>query len=266
MKYKMMKDGVVVAIVLLFFGVAAAPGITGIISHEPLKDELVEFRINVCGQVGLVSHSIWLTPQQAADVDVLFDRANIDLENANSYTEANNVLCDTMVSLDTYGLLGGFSVQQVQQRVLGCFQPQVNGIFDLEQQRISWDDDDDYLCFVLAAAYLEGFPSIIFINFLAYLGIYLIIYSLYKLGFDLSDFFYNFLMYMMFLTTHLIPVKIMSYVGVQGGFLNATWFGLNGVQKSDNVNGLHGFTGIMLYNIKEEILYLLGFSLVVENA
>ena len=115
-KQNPMRQGLAVAVILLFIGVAFAPSINSSI----IKDELVEFDVEFCG-LGK-KHTVKLTKQEAEEVELLFDEIRTKLDNVESRDEAEIIFKEAVVELDKYGLLGGLSVKQIQKLILGNYQ------------------------------------------------------------------------------------------------------------------------------------------------
>ena len=68
----MLKKEMVVAVILLFIGLAFAPSINANVSKASLDSELVEFTTEVCGFNG-GKHTVQLTKEEAGKLEQLFD-------------------------------------------------------------------------------------------------------------------------------------------------------------------------------------------------
>jgi len=97
-----MRKGIVVAVVLLFFGIAAAPGIIANGQHE---QKYVKFVTDVCGVEKIQPHSVQLTVQQASEIDSLFQTLKNNLNHIKTQDEAKQLLRDALSKLNTYGVL-----------------------------------------------------------------------------------------------------------------------------------------------------------------
>ena len=107
----MLKKGLAVAVILLFIGVAFAPSI----NSSVIKDELVEFDVELCG-LGQ-RHTVSLTQQEAHKVELLFDDIQEQLNNVETREEAEEIFKDAVVELDNYGVLGDVSVMDAIELV-----------------------------------------------------------------------------------------------------------------------------------------------------
>ena len=68
----LIKKGVVVAVILLFIGLAFAPSINANVSKASLDSELVEFTTEVCGLNG-GKHTVSLSKEDAVEVENLIN-------------------------------------------------------------------------------------------------------------------------------------------------------------------------------------------------
>ena len=110
------KKGVVVAVILLFIGLAFAPSINANVSKE---SELVEFTTEVCGIDGVQPNTVSLSKEDALEVEQLIDDIERRLDEVETREEAVEIFNEAVVELDKYGLLGRLSVKQAQRLITG---------------------------------------------------------------------------------------------------------------------------------------------------
>ena len=127
-----MRKVLVLGIIVLFLGVLIAPTIY---ANNLTKDNLTEVKINLPGL--RKKHTVQLTQQESGEINVLFESIKNRLDNSKSIKETNQIYNDAIVELDRYGLLGDFSIKQVQKLVTGGYQKQrynnhINRLFELE--------------------------------------------------------------------------------------------------------------------------------------
>ncbi len=113
-KNNLIKKGLVLAVILLFIGVAFAPSINANIGKASLDNELVEFTTEVCGLYGR-KQTVKLTQEEAEEVEALFESIRERLNATETREEAVEIFNKAIVDLDKYGLLGGLSVEQTQK-------------------------------------------------------------------------------------------------------------------------------------------------------
>lgn len=102
-----MNKSLVIAVIILFIGLAFAPSINANISKD-----LVEFTTEICGLDGR-KQTVKLTREKAEEVEGLFYSIKKQLNAIESIDEAEEIFKDAVMELDKYGLLGGLSVKQV---------------------------------------------------------------------------------------------------------------------------------------------------------
>ncbi len=114
-----MKKTLAIGIVLLFIGVAFAPSLYADVEIESEQQELVEIPIQICGSGGIKEHTAKLYKEEANRLDTLFDDIHRRLNASESREETISIYKDAVVELDNLGLLGGYSVGDVQKLVTG---------------------------------------------------------------------------------------------------------------------------------------------------
>jgi hypothetical protein len=116
------KKGLVVAVILLFIGIAFAPSINANVSKASIDSELVEFTTELCGLNGAMPNTVSLSKEDAEEVEKLIDDVKRRLDNVETREETVDIFNEAVVELDKYGLLGGLSVKQAQRLVTGGYQ------------------------------------------------------------------------------------------------------------------------------------------------
>jgi len=114
----MLRKGLAVALVLLFIGVAFAPGVNANISKASIDSELVEITTEICGLNG-GKYTVQLTKEEAEEVEHLFDSIRERLNATETREKTVEIFKEAVVELDKYGLLGDLSVKQAQRLVIG---------------------------------------------------------------------------------------------------------------------------------------------------
>ncbi|EMR75079.1 hypothetical protein MBGDF03_00859 [Thermoplasmatales archaeon SCGC AB-540-F20] len=116
------KKGSVLAVILLFIGVAFAPSINANVSKASIDSELVEITTEVCGINGVTPNTVLLSKEDAEEVEKLIDDIERRLDDVETREETEKIFNEAVVELDKYGLLGGLSVKQAQKLVTGGYQ------------------------------------------------------------------------------------------------------------------------------------------------
>ena len=115
----MMKKTLAFGIVLLFIGVAFAPSLYADVETVSEQQGLVEIPIQICGLGGIKEHTAKLSEVDADRLDTLFVDIHRRLNASESREETISIYKDAVVELDNLGLLGGYSVEEVQKLVTG---------------------------------------------------------------------------------------------------------------------------------------------------
>jgi hypothetical protein len=121
-KYPLLRKGLVVGIILLFVGVAIAPNINLSVVKASKDSELIEVTTQACGIKGYGDTTVKLTREQAREVKQLFDSIKNSLDTARTKDETITIFNQAVIELNTYGLLGGLTVEQAQKLVNGPYQ------------------------------------------------------------------------------------------------------------------------------------------------
>ena len=128
MKASCVKNGLVVGVILLFVGVAVQPSIASV-QQESIDVKYFDVTTEFIG-LGK-EHTVQLTQQQMDKVEELFESIKLRLDNAETEEETVQIFNEAIVELDSYGLLGKWSVKQVQKLVTGNFlKTRTNGLND----------------------------------------------------------------------------------------------------------------------------------------
>lgn len=139
-----MKKLLVIGIIILFLGVALAPSLY---ADTLTKDELVDVNIKFCG-LG-TEHTVQLTHQQIDELDELFESIRGQLDIVETKEETVQVYNKAIEKFKRYGLLGTYSIEQVQKLVTGGFQkPGINRYIDRLYNKIQVDDNSNIFCFI----------------------------------------------------------------------------------------------------------------------
>jgi len=115
-----MKKISVVAIILLFIGVAVAPGINTSIVKASQEDDLIEVTSQACGIQGFGDTTVKLTREQYQNLEEYLVEFRARLNQTTTREEAIPIFKDAVVELDKYGLLPkGMNVERAQRLVVG---------------------------------------------------------------------------------------------------------------------------------------------------
>lgn len=151
--WSIMKKGLAVGIIFLFISVAIAPSIHFNSVKATPKNDLVEFTTEAYGIPGRTPQTVTLTKQQASDVEELIESIKRNLDNATTKEETVSIFNHAVVDLDTYGLLGGMSVDEIQRLVKRSYQypPEMN-----LNKTANWNNpilnDSNFLCLIAGEA------------------------------------------------------------------------------------------------------------------
>jgi hypothetical protein len=119
MKDTWIKKGLAVSAILLFIGVAVAPSINHIVVTASQDNDLVEVTTQACGIKGYGDTTVKLTREQASEVKKLFESIRNRMDSARTEEETIAIFNQAVVELNSFGLLGGLSVEHAQQLVNG---------------------------------------------------------------------------------------------------------------------------------------------------
>ena len=259
---KVKKYGVV-AIIFLLICVSLAPSIHANIQQETLDSELVEFTTEICGLPGKEPQTVQLTPEQAEEVDRLFDEIKIKLDNTASREETVEIYNDAIVELDKLGLLGGLSVEQAQMLIIEPYQhPLIQKNIDKQMRRFPHilNDSQNILCLISGKTNMTwywGPNHIIYLAGLlfAYIGYGLLLYLKPILGLLLIALGWVAFLFFLFLEEY-SPLLV----------LNRIYLGDNGIPATGWIHTI-GLFGIKSWNgsffgqiPKSYYLGIIGFS------
>ncbi|MFO7678333.1 MAG: hypothetical protein R6V50_08145 [Thermoplasmatota archaeon] len=132
-----------IAVIILFISVAFVPSINA----SAIDKELVEFDVEICG-LGK-KNTVKLTQQEAYELELLFADIQQRLSEIKTREETEEIFKEAVVELDKYSLLGGLSVKQAQQLVVGSTVQQ-NLLKSINGKDVETFDDDtaNYLCLI----------------------------------------------------------------------------------------------------------------------
>ncbi len=114
-----MKKIVVIGTVLLFLGIAFSPTFYADVETISEQQEVIEIPIQMCGLGGINEYTAKLTKEDADRLDTMFVDIHSRLNASESREESISIYKDAVVQLDNLGLLGSYSVEQVQKLVTG---------------------------------------------------------------------------------------------------------------------------------------------------
>jgi len=256
-----LRKRLVVGIVLLFIGIAIAPGINVNLVKASLENNLVEVTTEVSGLKGFGTHTALLTTRQYNEVEHLIGTIKECLRRGITNEETVASIKGAVVTLNTYGLLPeGMSLGQAQKLVLGGYENS-KGMALREQmlhEKSLRANQSNSFCFIAGIVYdgvVTG-PLQLFGGVIAFIGLILKLNFLATVGLLLMGVSH-------FITT-LSPVSFLQRVTIDVG--NITSVGLGGV-KNFNISletgggVISGFTGIKITRNDTGQITLLGVAL-----
>jgi hypothetical protein len=253
----MKRKWLAVGIILLFVGVTIAPTINFQVVKASTDDDLVEVTTQVCGIQGYENTIVKLSKEHYAELDYLFDTLKRDLENASSRQEAKCIIQDAVKELDRQGVLPvGMNVEQAQRYLIREAQFPLEKI--LNQRHDIFPKCVNVFClFSLTATRDSGAYPLV--------GLYgpFLLFSI-----VLQQVFWNKGLYnqtegfifFLILLSYLNPLRVFNILQIQGFDTDVLSIGFKGLVDSKDVSIVLGFTGIMLYSLKNKI-YFLGSAL-----
>jgi len=249
----MIKKLLAIGIILLFVGVTIAPTINFNTVKASTNDDLVEITTQACGIKGYGDTTVKLTRERANEIDLLFESINSKLNNATSREESIHIYLDAIIELDKYGLLPkGMSVEQAQRLATGWNHNLYKSIWKNHQE--IFPKCVNAFCLLSLTITKSGWvypilapfgPLFMFAAFLSQV--------FYTIG---ASMLYNILIPIILFLSILNPLKLMNLVMIRGYFTNLHSIGIKGIVNSDDVFLLVGFTGLMVFTLKEKVNFL----------
>jgi len=252
MRTSCVKNGLVMVVILLLVGVAIQPSIATV---QP-EEETVEFTTEVCGLNG-GKHTVKLTQEEAEGVEALFKSIRERLNNTETREDAEEIFKEVVVELEKYGLLGGLSVKQAQELVLGDFPVDNNH----KILGIGPNFFTNIFCLLAGTAYGGDSYSYCFPFGLSFL----LIFPLYVWSMSHGKIFLRVIIALQFFD-FINPLKFFNIIVSINFDWDISTLGLKGlIDKLDEADffSLLGFTGLMISPLDElpDKFHFLGFCL-----
>jgi hypothetical protein len=181
----------VVGIIILFLGVGIQPAIAKV---EPENIDTYYYDVNVefCG-LGK-EKIVQLTKQQLDELEALFESIREQLNTTERKEKTIQIYNNAIERLDRIGLLGDYSVKQVQELVTGVFlNSRFNHLFNMLYGKLQDDDNTNSFCLIAGRTSNTGYipPSakiaycakIAYLLFLSLGYLHYIIFGLYNMGY-----------------------------------------------------------------------------------
>ena len=268
MNTNVLRKSLVVAVILLFIGVAIAPSINSNVVKASNDNDLVEVTTQACGIKGYGNTTVKLTREQYQNLERYLVDFRARLNQTSTRGEAVPIFKEAVVELDKYGLLPkGMSVERAQKLLNSGYQNK--RILSLLKQNfligyISTNKIQNIFCLIMAHVF--SIPSYFF-NLLYLLisltAISIIIFTWnHNLPFpyQLMETLINIAEYSFYKPFYLI--SFMSNLGKTSFFT----IGLCGIRSNTtSLNMIFGFTGLHItldHNTYES--YYIGEALLVE--
>lgn len=151
------RQGLAIAVILLFIGIALAPSINANVNTD---DELVEITTEIYGMDGIKPHTVKLTKQEAQELERLFGDIKARLDKSETQEETIAIFNDTVVELDKYELLGDLNIEEAQKLVNGRFYNiQIRELLDKMSRKYqkTFDENENFLCSISGETTYTGF-------------------------------------------------------------------------------------------------------------
>jgi len=241
---------ITVGVILLFLGVAVAPGISSNVAKTSANNDRVEVTSRACGIPGFGNTTIKLTQQQYQDLEQYLVAFQAKLNQTTTREEAVPIFKDAIVELNTYGLLPkGMSVGQAQRFVsIG------DRLHHLKNWKKITANTINSLCLFTAI-----FHGSVDTNLFMYLGLFLS----YCGGYDnpLLVVLGVILLYYGFFK----PLRCMNLIYAIDSVDLFFSIGADGIKKGHlDISTVSGFTGLkIILNVQHEVSFYLGFALTI---
>jgi len=163
------KNGLAVGIILLLFGVAVQPAFAinikssndSILNNELDYNELVEYIVQIVRTDEIIENKVFLTEEEVNNLESLFEKIRIDLDNSKSEKETIQIYNDAAESLKNFGILPeDISIDEIKQLITGSNRDLNNIRFKNEMG----DGFENRLCFVAGkstSTFLLGYSLLI---------------------------------------------------------------------------------------------------------
>ncbi len=122
MKNNLLKKELTIGMILLFMGVAVAPGITAYVTATTDESNLVELTVQICKPDNIKRHMVQISKQNAIEIENHFDNIRRELEQAKTIEETVEILNKAITSLSEFGLLRGMTIEEAQNLVIRTYQ------------------------------------------------------------------------------------------------------------------------------------------------
>jgi len=282
MQKKLCRNGLVVAIIILFFGVCIQPAIADI-RTETNNSELEEITIQFYETDRTFNHTVMLTKGQIIELENLIDDFKSQLDSVDNEFETKNIYKNAVLNFDKMGLLPDYmSLDYAQQIVIDSEgNPCIIKIFEkiYNKKKVNFDENENLFCLISGVTNNTVFYSPSFLLFvlhalLSFARFTILVNWLDNINNDLlywclsnfGNFSLNLVIFRMFLwlgiagILNLYPLKIGSFLhygGVEGGYRAPQevpaegWINTDGLFGKKNWSGnfygnVIGFTGIKI--------------------
>ena len=260
-KKKLLRKGLAVGIILLFIGIAVAPSISINVVKASNDNELIEVTTQACGIKGFGNTTVKLTKQHYQNLEQYLVDFRARLNQTTTREEAVPIFNEAVVELNKYGLLPkGMSVEQAQRLVIGGNQNPNERLLNYKQRQEIFPKCANIFCLLAMNGTGDIHQYINIMIPLGPLGLIILLPGLLllKLGLLNPD---NPLIDLLLILYFCLPFRLMSLLVNLGyeGVVHS--FGLKGVVDRDSFFVMWGYTGLMLYPLPGDNVYLLGSAL-----
>ncbi len=145
MQKNIIKKGLVIAVIFLFFAISFQPIIAKDTILSEKKSDLVEVIISTCKIDEIEDQTKFLTAQQTIYLNNIFNELKNKLKSADTEEETINIYYETFESLDQYGLLpDDLSIEKAKELVTTID----NKYLNLLSESVGQNSNENLLCLV----------------------------------------------------------------------------------------------------------------------
>ena len=305
----MYSKGLVIAVILLFIGVSFQPVFANeptekVTDYKTVDDEKIEYIIEIIKTNKVIENKVYLTQQQADELEILIENIRADLNNSETQEKTKEIYNNAVNSFNNLGLFPeNISINEIKQLVTG----ENRNLDKIRFKKEMGDGFENRFCFVACdttytvslgpiillpvLAFIPLFAYSIFLEFLRSINIskFKTLYTLFMIPYYLLLILFSTFAYLSVLCIGSEqPISIGSLItfGCSGFYDDEPsngWiftFGLNGIKSYNGdfygqlfgifllvvmlYTGIIGFTGISIRKSNVISAFRLGFGLHVK--
>jgi hypothetical protein len=240
-----------VVVTALLIGLAFAPSTHADVS----KKELLEVTTEIYGLPGQKATTIYLTQEQADEVDRLFKEIKVKLDNVESREGAVEIFNEAVVALNEHGLINGLDVKYVQRLMETYYlNPGLINLVENNDKNLYPLDYETKRCLIYART--KGIIADLNLQFL----LWYVLYSIWdffllgsanlKLVKALSDFYLKRSQFKIFRYLNFIHLGELA----EGHSVSFFTIGFDGIHNgTTELEAINGFNGIKITLVKDDM-------------